>query len=196
MKNASFKEENHARGENNDKRAKEVPKTSKAIPSPSKQQKPCLRRAKGNTEQGEAKKMVLVGCWLLHGIHNGKVKAHGRAMTYDMTDYIKPVFLNTARHHSRALLYQRPDLNVGAIESFWKKLKLLFSNSTVNEKLVFIKNDEIIRDDKEMSHYLIECFINITDMLNFPKFPESPGTTYWRPYSRCYTKIFQLSQCS
>ena len=102
------------------------------------------------------------------------MKAHSRAMTYDITDYIKPVFLNTARHHSRALQYQRPDLNVGAIGSFWKKLKLLFSNGTVNEKLVFIENDEIIRDDKEMSHYLIECFIYITDILNFPKFPGIP----------------------
>ena len=36
-------------------------------------------------------------------------------------------------------------------KSFWKKLKPLFSNSMVNEKIVLIDNEKIIRDDKEIS---------------------------------------------
>ena len=37
------------------------------------------------------------------------------------------------------------------IKSFWKKFKPLFSNSMVNENIVLIENDRIIKDDKEIS---------------------------------------------
>ena len=59
-------------------------------------------------------------------------------------------------------------------KSFWKKLKPLFSNSMVNEKIVLIENDKIIRDDKDISQYFNEYFANITDTLNIPKFPAPP----------------------
>ena len=59
-------------------------------------------------------------------------------------------------------------------KSFWKKLKPLSSNSMVNEKIVLIENEKIIRDDKEISQYFNEYFANITDTLNIPKFPAPP----------------------
>ena len=58
-------------------------------------------------------------------------------------------------------------------KSFWKKLKLLFSNSMVNEKIVLIENEKIRREDKEICQYFNEYFANITDTLNIPKFPAS-----------------------
>ena len=60
------------------------------------------------------------------------------------------------------------------IKSFWKKFTSLFSNSIVNEKIVLIENDNIIRDDKEISQYFNEYFATITDSLNIPKFPTPP----------------------
>ena len=59
-------------------------------------------------------------------------------------------------------------------KSFWKKLKPLFSNSMVNEKIVLIENEKIRRDDKEISQYFNEYFANITNTLNIPKFPAPP----------------------
>ena len=56
----------------------------------------------------------------------------------------------------------------------WKKFKPLFSNSMVNEKIVLIENDKIIRDDKDISQHFNEYFANITDRLNVPKFPAPP----------------------
>ena len=44
----------------------------------------------------------------------------------------------------------------------------------VNEKIVLIENDRIIRDDKDISQYVNEYFANITDTLNIPKFPAPP----------------------
>ena len=44
-------------------------------------------------------------------------------------------------------------------KSFWKKLKPLFSNSMVNEKIVLIENEKIIRDDKEISQYLMNILL-------------------------------------
>ena len=58
-------------------------------------------------------------------------------------------------------------------KSFWKKLKPLFSNSMVSEKIVLIENEKIIRDDNEISQYFNEYFANITDTPNIPKFPAS-----------------------
>ena len=49
----------------------------------------------------------------------------------------------------------------------------LFSNSMVNEKIVLIENDNIIRDGKEISQYFNEYFATIADSLNIPKFPTS-----------------------
>ena len=42
------------------------------------------------------------------------------------------------------------------------------------EEVVFIENEKIIRDDKEISQYFNEYFAYITDTLNIPKFPASP----------------------
>ena len=60
------------------------------------------------------------------------------------------------------------------IKSFWKKIKPLFSNSMVNEHIVLIENDRIIKDDKEISQYFNEYFATITDSLNIPSFPTPP----------------------
>ena len=66
--------------------------------------------------------------------------------------------------------YRNLDMNsINDNKSFWKKLKPLFSNS-----MVLIKNDKIIRDDKDISQYFNEYFANITDTLNIPKFPAPP----------------------
>ena len=71
--------------------------------------------------------------------------------------------------------YENLDMNsINDNKSFWKKLKPLFSNSMVNEKIVLIENDKIIRDDKDISQYFNEYFANITDTLNIPKFPDPP----------------------
>ena len=73
------------------------------------------------------------------------------------------------------------NLDMNAIKdnkSFWKKLKPFFSNSTVNEKIVLIENDKIIRDDKDISQHFNEYFANITDTLNIPKFPAPPPPRY------------------
>ena len=44
-------------------------------------------------------------------------------------------------------------------KSFWKKLRPVFSNSMVNEKIVLIENEKIIRDDKEISQYLMNILL-------------------------------------
>ena len=66
--------------------------------------------------------------------------------------------------------------------SFWKKLKPLFSNSMVNEKIALIENDRIMKDEKEISQYFHEYFAAITDSLNIPRFPTPPiqhtGTSF------------------
>ena len=57
------------------------------------------------------------------------------------------------------------------IKSFWKNFKPLFSNITVNEKIVLIENDRSIKDDNEISQYFNEYFATITDSLKIPSFP-------------------------
>ena len=45
------------------------------------------------------------------------------------------------------------------IKSFLKKCKPLFSNSMANGKTVLIENDNIVKDDKEISQYLMSILL-------------------------------------
>ena len=55
-------------------------------------------------------------------------------------------------------------------KQFWKTLKPMFSDSSVvSEKIVFIENDEVIRDDQAISEHFSHYFANITDTLKIAK---------------------------